>query len=347
MARSRLNPHIWNPENKLREEVEDSIIGFVKTFFEKNEGISFKDIDDAFVSGPITNKSWNKYTSLDIILVIDYTKLDKFRSATEAILNNKIHQYNKESVTKVFGHKLNLFFRDVGISASGTEYSLKNESWTATARSHKSIDINYLRRNFSQFVYDINQLKHESDISKIKHMISKVSLLKEAGRTPSGRKFSNELFIYKKLQKKKWIKYLFHMLDASYKTMTINESVGDKIDRLLLEFYVKVNKKRHQNRNVIGSANKFQYAVAKMHRKDNRKNNKVEDLKRKKQGVSVLDESDVNKIKADYHITDLTPENPRNLGSTGIVIRYSPSLKVYYLIKQLSTKIRRKPVTSI
>lgn len=348
MARSKLNPHFWSKDGKLNPEVRSAIVSTVRDFVRSSDVVKPPMIKDIVLTGPMTNSTWNKASSLEVYVVFDYRDIEENTNVIEPFLARLANTFNANKKS-VFGHRVNCTYKDISMNPSSTAYSIFSNQWTAAPRDSISIDRNYARSIFSHFVDRIKRLKNkeQAPIQECKELLQDVNALRTAGNTGSGRKFSNELFVFKKLQKKNWIKLLNRIHDTAYKQMSINESLDEKIDRLLVEKYVHVEKKRHLNRNTIGSANKFQYAVAKLHRKDNRKNNKVEELKRKKSGVLLLDDEELPKIKSDYNIGDLAPDYPRNLGKTGITVRYSPSLKVYYLIKQHTQPIRRTPVNKV
>ena len=76
-----------------------------------------------------------------------------------------------------------------------------------------------------------------------------------------------------------------------------------------------------------------QNLIPDIHKADPEANFKVETLRKKDTGMFVLDCNDVNQILDDFHIRDLTPVDSRQLGTTGIMIFYNPSMKKYCIKK--------------
>ena len=76
-----------------------------------------------------------------------------------------------------------------------------------------------------------------------------------------------------------------------------------------------------------------QNLIPDIHKVDPEANFKVETLRKKDTGMFVLDGDDLHQILDDFHISNLTPVESRQLGTTGISIFYNPSMKKYCIKK--------------
>jgi hypothetical protein len=81
----------------------------------------------------------------------------------------------------------------------------------------------------------------------------------------------------------------------------------------------------------LGAAS--QKMVPDVHRVDLSLHPKVEMLRERPSGRIVLNDKDVSDIMKLYNIKNLSPEEPRYLGTTKIIIRYDGTTQRYNLIK--------------
>jgi hypothetical protein len=82
-----------------------------------------------------------------------------------------------------------------------------------------------------------------------------------------------------------------------------------------------------------GISAKHQHAVPKYMQVDGSLNPKVEQLRGKPFGKIVLNDSDLQNIMKDYSISNLSPDEPKQLGTTGIRIEFDGKLDNYCLYK--------------
>jgi len=70
-----LEPAIWNPDNTLKPEVKEFILGFIHSFAKAN---NFKDINawitDVKFVGSLTTNCWNSNSDMDIHIAVDLSK---------------------------------------------------------------------------------------------------------------------------------------------------------------------------------------------------------------------------------------------------------------------------------
>ena len=82
-----------------------------------------------------------------------------------------------------------------------------------------------------------------------------------------------------------------------------------------------------------GISAKHQHSVPKYMHVDGSLNPKVEQLRDKPFGKIVLNDSDLQSIMKDYNIENLSPDEPKQLGTTGIRIEFDGTLDNYCLCK--------------
>lgn len=88
-----------------------------------------------------------------------------------------------------------------------------------------------------------------------------------------------------------------------------------------------------QQRGFIALNAKTQKLVPDVHRNDPTDHHKVEILRDKPSGRVILTTKDLNDIIDTYNIKNLSPEEPRELGTTKITIYYDGPLQRYCLQK--------------
>jgi hypothetical protein len=87
-------------------------------------------------------------------------------------------------------------------------------------------------------------------------------------------------------------------------------------------------------RGIVGIGRLNQRLVPDIHRPDMSLNPKVEALRNNNvKGIAVLNDNDVADITSTYNIKNLTPNSPRELGTTDIVIFFDKSKNSYCLKK--------------
>ena len=82
-----------------------------------------------------------------------------------------------------------------------------------------------------------------------------------------------------------------------------------------------------------GVSAKHQHSVPKYKQIDGSLNPKVEQLRERPFGEIIINDTDLKDIVSRYDIKDLRPDNPRQLGNTGINIMFNNRLNSYYLKK--------------
>ena len=88
-----------------------------------------------------------------------------------------------------------------------------------------------------------------------------------------------------------------------------------------------------QQRGFIGLGAKTQKLVPDVHRPDGTLHHKVELLRDKPFGKQILNDKDLKDIMQLYNIKNVSPEEPRELGTTKITLYYDGLLQKYCLKK--------------
>ena len=88
-----------------------------------------------------------------------------------------------------------------------------------------------------------------------------------------------------------------------------------------------------QQRGFIGLGAKTQKLVPDVHRPDPELHPKVELLRNKPFGKQILNDKDLKEIMDLYNIKNISPEEPRELGTTKITLYYDGPLQRYCLKK--------------
>ena len=104
----------------------------------------------------------------------------------------------------------------------------------------------------------------------------------------------------------------------------------------LLENDLGLNKVRHrhqQDRFSPTISAKTQRSIPKYLEVDNTANPKIERLRDQPSGKIILNDADVNSISKLYNIKNLSTDEPRECGTTGIMIVFDNRLNRYKLIK--------------
>jgi len=91
--------------------------------------------------------------------------------------------------------------------------------------------------------------------------------------------------------------------------------------------------KTRQQKGTTGGGRVHQNLLPDMHKADPTENKRIRELLDRPSGRLMLSPQELEYIKSKYNISDLTPNNPRKLGNTGVTIMFDKMLNNYTLIK--------------
>ena len=110
-----LNPLIFNTDKKMDLTVSGAILLVITEFFETIEhDIAPEDIlVMPLLTGSLANYSYNKWSDVDIHLVVDYSKFDEDKKFIRDYLRTKATSWNDRHKITIHGHEVEIYFQDI------------------------------------------------------------------------------------------------------------------------------------------------------------------------------------------------------------------------------------------
>ncbi len=138
-----LNPLVWNGEEKLNEEVSDTLMEIVYDFVTSinNKLTTELEIDDVILTGSLANLNWNKFSDYDLHIVTDLEKLSDEYDINKLAVDELKNNWNKTHDIKINGYDVETYFQDINEphTASGM-YSILNDEWITKPEYDEELD---------------------------------------------------------------------------------------------------------------------------------------------------------------------------------------------------------------
>lgn len=137
---SQLNPKLWDEEDRLRPDVKELLTKLAKDF---SDGFDYPlSTTDIIVTGSSANYNWNRFSDIDLHLVVDYASLpDEYLPAFLDYADAKRRNWNKEHDIMIHGHEVEMYVQPEGseLKAAGI-YSIVQDKWLAKPDKTKTIE---------------------------------------------------------------------------------------------------------------------------------------------------------------------------------------------------------------
>lgn len=186
------------------------------------------DIEDIILTGSLANYTYNKYSDLDVHIVIDLSKEKDIEQIKDYISSKKYIWNIKHNIT-IKKHSVELYIQDMNeIHESTGIFSLLNNEWIKKPiYKDKEVDEDTIRKKYNQFIYDIYELEKYTLIKdleqdtidecyiKAKELKDKIIKYRKAGLAKDGE-LSTENLVYKKLRNHHKIDRIFDIIDEFY-----------------------------------------------------------------------------------------------------------------------------------
>ena len=333
-----LDERFWEDFN-FDIEVRNKLVAIAKDWA---KSLDIEDvIEDIILTGSIVNYTYTETSDLDVHIIVDYNLI----SCDEEVLIDafKAHKFeweNNHSI-KIRNADVELYVEDAnnpGI-ASGS-YSLLYDKWILKPRYDLPVlDMDHINTKIRSIIdifngYEKLMTTYKTNLDDLQVLygglgkfVKKLHKYRQAGLNAHGEMSSSNI-IYKQLRKNGIITKLYDMSAAIY-DMYYEEDSEDIYNEFNIQGVTTIKD------NPTANARKNFNVVTKEHRRASQGIPSIEQLKKVRKGRKVISKIEGQKICNMYNISDLTSDNPRNIGSTGIELSINPATKCYVLTKNL------------
>ncbi len=226
-----LNPKVWNPDNRIKSDIRDSLLEISYQF------IDFVGIDvfveDIHFTGSLANFNWSKYSDIDLHLIVDYSQYpeDKVELYKE-LFNLKKILFNTKHDIKIKGFEVEVYAQDSEEPHTATGlYSIMFDEWVEEPKK-QSVKVNKgtINKKVKVWMDTIDcVIKNASkkDLDEAKEFITKykekLKKFRKSGLDKEGE-FSDENLVFKVLRRNGYIEKLFDFEDKLLdKSLTLDE----------------------------------------------------------------------------------------------------------------------------
>lgn len=235
-----LNPKLWNDKN-LKASIRRALLKIAYKF--ANEHYLPKEIiKDITITGSLANYNWNKFSDVDLHIIIDFEDVDGEDELINDYYKTIKSAWNDTHDIEVCGHEVEIYVQDEKeIHSSTGVYSLLNGEWvlqpTQTARP--KINKNAVNRKTQRLAKQINQLKEKKNDSayvqeKAQQIKDKISKMRKQGLGEDGE-YSIGNLVFKKLRNQGLLDVLSNLkVKAHDDALSVKDcSFESKITKLL------------------------------------------------------------------------------------------------------------------
>lgn len=201
---SRLNPKVWNSNNKLKPEVRVKLLQFAKTWQQFAE-IPQSAVVDVILTGGNANYNYTPYSDLDVHVVVDKTKLKQFGPKIDTFMQAKKQLWTLTHKISVLGYPLEPYAQDSTSKYPANQgvYSLKNDRWVQEPKFVTGMDFKnniHLRQKVEYYMNLIDDvIKHKAGQSAVDAIKNRIKTMRAAAIAQGGE-FSLENLVFKELR---------------------------------------------------------------------------------------------------------------------------------------------------
>lgn len=201
-----LNPALWD-EKRLKPEVKERLQEIADEFA---KGFDYPlDVQDIILTGSSANYNWNKFSDVDLHLVVDYDAIpEKYMPAFLEYADAKRKLWNQEHNIQIFGHEVEMYVQPVEdtLEAAGI-YSLTNDKWLSEPkRQEPKADKATVEKKAARFHDLVDAIQEMLDSGDDELAFNSATVLKDRIRKfrqsglEKGGEFAAENLVFKTLR---------------------------------------------------------------------------------------------------------------------------------------------------
>jgi len=194
----RLNPAIWDDNERMRPEVREQLLRIADDFREFL-GIDV-EVKDITVSGSNAAYTYTPHSDIDLHLVVDLPRADE-NAVYRELFDAKKYAYNDMHDIKIGGADVELYVQDANKTHhSQGIYSIQNDDWVSVPKRRRpDVDDISVKSKFEDLGHRIESAIASGDLVKITDMAEKLRDYRQAGLDAHGE-FGAENLAFKILR---------------------------------------------------------------------------------------------------------------------------------------------------
>jgi predicted nucleotidyltransferase len=223
-SRNKLDPKIWDENQKLRPEIRRRLLMIADDFFETLD-IPWVDIDDVTLTGSLANYNWSKYSDVDLHIIIPYNEIDKNEELTKEYLLSKKSLWNNEHDITIRGYDVEIYPQNSEEEhISSGVYSIMWDDWLVKPQKGKRfIDAKKVKQKVYSAIEAIDDMyrmffetgEYDKLIRRIQTLKAKIKKMRQTGLDREGE-YSYENIAFKVLRRSGYLERLSDLETKSY-----------------------------------------------------------------------------------------------------------------------------------
>jgi hypothetical protein len=202
-----LNPDLWDENKKLKPEVKQTLQEIADDFA---DGFDYPlDVTDVIVTGSSANYNWNRFSDVDLHLVVDYDAIpESYMPAFLDYADAKRKLWNQEHNIELFGHEVEVYVQpEQGTLEAAGVYSLMKDEWLAEPkRQEPKADKATVEKKAARFIDLVDAIQEMLDSGDDELAFNSATILKDRIRKfrqsglEKGGEFAAENLVFKTLR---------------------------------------------------------------------------------------------------------------------------------------------------
>jgi predicted nucleotidyltransferase len=245
LYKDTLNPKFWS-DNQFDSEIRQKILQIVSDFIKETKLAT--PIKDITLTGSLANFNYNKYSDLDIHIILDFKKVDPNEQLVKDALNGKRFIWNLRHNILLRGHEIELYFQDSKEPHYATAvFSVLRNKWIVEPKYNPPGEIDMetlvekadgIKDTIDRMLKSLDETKDLIEINLIhkKAKLIKDKIIKVRGEALRERgEFAFENLLFKRLRNEGVIENLIITINKSYDKMFEESHFVRRIAKFLKE----------------------------------------------------------------------------------------------------------------
>ena len=246
---SRLNPLIWDENNRLREEVKEQLTLIVDEFItELEENDIPVRVLDTYIVGSNASYNYTENSDLDVHIVVNMSEITCDPTILNLLYNYFKSYFNDKYDISIHGIDVELYVEDVNSSSvSNGIYSLSDEEWIKFPEPVKMNKID-ISDDIQPYVNMYRSAVNANDGLEAQMLVDDLYLLRKNSLSKDGE-FGVGNLIFKEFRDNGWLDTLKEISNEYKSTQLSLEGLEEKLQEVVnyqdIDYMIEVARSNH------------------------------------------------------------------------------------------------------
>jgi len=231
--KGELNPDLWDGDT-LKHEIRDKLLSLADDFLD-TMSISWVKPEDIILTGSMANYNWNKYSDIDVHILMDYSDIHENKDFVRDYIESKKAEWAEEHDSlNIKSFPVEMYVEDSGDKSDPSGcYSLTDDKWIRKPVDGEDSEFNsrLVREKASEIMTKIDDLSDKHDDNKdddktskevyetLHSLLKKLSSMRKEALKTEKKEMSTGNIIYKVVKHSGHIKKAWDTLNSCYDRM--------------------------------------------------------------------------------------------------------------------------------